>query len=117
MRSADAGQTLATPGPLSGQCLLPHVYELNSNVFQGPLAFGWNSTLNYALVGWDIQDRAAGSGGNVNVMLARSTYLRFTWQTTIVRNVRGAERETVENTRPVGNVAVDTRSGATTPST
>ena len=112
MRSTDGGSTWrkldAAPAPAS----YPFCMSNNSNIFQGPLAFGRNSTLYYGLAGWDIQDRAVGSGGNVNILLARSTDLGDTWQTTIVRNVRGAEGEKVENNRPVGNIAVDSKSGS-----
>jgi hypothetical protein len=112
LRSTDGGKTWrkleASPAPQS----YPSCISNNSNVFQGPLAFGRNSTLYYALAGWDIQDRAVGSGGNVNILLARSSDLGDTWQTTIVRNVRGAEGEKVENNRPVGNVAVDSKSAS-----
>ena len=44
--------------------------------------------------------------------LPYSTDLGDTWQSTIVRNVRGAEGEKVENNRPVGNIAVDSKSGS-----
>ena len=112
MRSTDGGQSWrkleAAPAPAS----YPFCMSNNSNIFQGPLAFGRNGTLYYGLAGWDIQDRAVGSGGNVNILLARSTDLGDTWQTTIVRNVRGAEGEKVENNRPVGNIAVDSKSGS-----
>ena len=112
MRSTDGGTTWrkldAAPAPAS----YPYCMSNNSNIFQGPLAFGRNSTLYYGLAGWDEQDRAVGSGGNVNILLARSTDLGDTWQTTVVRNVRGAEGEKVENNRPVGSVAVDSKSGS-----
>ena len=111
-RSTDTGATWkkldATPGTTS----YPSCLSNNSNIFQGPLAFGRNGTLYYGLAGWDIQDRAVGSGGNVNILLARSTDLGDTWQTTIVRDVRGNDGEKVENNRPVGNVAVDSKSGS-----
>jgi hypothetical protein len=111
MRSTDGGQTWrkleASPAPQT----YPSCMSNNSNVFQGPLAFGRNSTLYYGLAGWDVQDRAVGSGGNVNILLARSTDLGDTWQTAVVRNVRGAEGEKVENNRPVGQIAVDSKSG------
>jgi hypothetical protein len=112
MRSTDGGATWkkleAFPAPQS----YPSCLSNNSNIFQGPLAFGRNSTLYYGLAGWDIQDRAVGSGGNVNIILARSTDLGDTWQSTIVRNVRGAEGDKVENNRPIGNIAVDSKSGS-----
>ena len=112
MRSTDGGRTWrkldAAPAPQS----YPSCMSNNSNIFQGPLAFGRNSTLYYGLAGWDIQDRAVGSGGNVNILVARSNDLGDTWQSTIVRNVRGAEGEKVENNRPVGQIAVDSKSGS-----
>jgi hypothetical protein len=112
IRSTDGGKTWrkldASPAPQS----YPYCMSNNSNIFQGPLAFGRNGTLYYGLAGWDVQDRAVGSGGNVNILLARSTDLGDTWQTSIVRNVRGAEGEKVENNRPVGQIAVDSKSGS-----
>ncbi len=112
MRSTDGGQSWrkldASPAPDT----YPSCMSNNSNIFQGPLAFGRNSTLYYGLTGWDVQDRAVGSGGNVNILLARSTDLGDTWQTTIVRNARGNEGEKVEHNRPVGSVAVDSTSGS-----
>lgn len=112
MRSTDGGASWrkldASPAPQS----YPSCMSNNSNVFQGPLAFGRNGTLYYGLAGWDVQDRAVGSGGNVNILVARSTDLGDTWQSTVVRNVRGAEGENVENNRPVGQIAVDSKSGS-----
>ncbi len=111
MRSTDGGASWrkldASPAPES----YPFCMSNNSNIFQGPLAFGRNGTLYYGLAGWDVQDRAVGSGGNVNILVARSTDLGDTWQSTVVRNVRGNEGEQVENNRPVGNIAVDSKSG------
>lgn len=112
MRSTDTGQTWKKLDASPGNTSYPSCLSNNSNIFQGPLAFGRNGTLYYGLAGWDVQDRAVGSGGNVNILLARSTDLGDTWQTTIVRNVRGAEGEKVENNRPVGNIAVDSKSGS-----
>jgi hypothetical protein len=112
MRSTDAGQTWRKLDASPGTTSYPSCLSNNSNIFQGPLAFGRNGTLYYGLAGWDVQDRAVGSGGNVNILLSRSTDLGDTWQTTIVRDVRGAEGEKVENNRPVGNIAVDSKSGS-----
>jgi len=112
MRSTDAGQSWRKLDASPAGSSYPSCMSNNSNIFQGPLAFGRNGTLYYGLAGWDIQDRAVGSGGNVNILLARSTDLGDTWQTSIVRNARGFEGEKVENNRPVGNIAVDRTSGA-----
>jgi hypothetical protein len=112
LRSTDGGATWKKLDATPANNSYPSCISNNSNIFQGPLAFGRNSTLYYGLAGWDIQDRAVGSGGNVNILLARSNDLGDTWQTTIVRNVRGNEGEKVENNRPVGNIAVDSKSGS-----
>ncbi len=111
LRSGDGGSTWKNLDAVPANASYPSCISNNSNVFQGPLAFGRNSTLYYGLAGWDIQDRAVGSGGNVNILVARSTDLGETWQTAIVRNVRGNEGEKVENNRPVGQIAVDSKSG------
>jgi len=112
MRSTDTGQSWRKLDAAPGNASFPSCLSNNSNIFQGPLAFGRNGTLYYGLAGWDVQDRAPGSGGNVNILLARSTDLGDTWQTTVVRNVRGNEGEKVENNRPVGQIAVDSKSGS-----
>ena len=112
LRSTDAGQTWRKLDAFPANPSYPSCLSNNSNIFQAPLAFGRNSTLYYALAGWDVEDRAVGSGGNVNIMVARSTDLGDTWQTTIVRNVRGAEGDKVENNRPVGNIVVDSKTGS-----
>ncbi|MCA1691995.1 MAG: glycoside hydrolase, partial [Actinobacteria bacterium] len=95
----------------------------NSNVFHGPIAFGRNGTLYYALSGWDVEDRevsklspppsaVSNRLGNFSVLLGRSTNLGDSWQTTLVRNARGTQGEVIEDNRPVMGVAVDTRSGS-----
>jgi hypothetical protein len=112
MRSTDTGATWRKLDASPANASFPFCLSNNSNIFAGPMAFGRNGTLYYGLAGWDNQDRAVGSGGNVNILLARSTDLGDTWQTTVVRNVRGAEGEKVENNRPIGNIAVDSKSGS-----
>jgi len=112
MRSTDGGSSWRKLDASPANPSYPSCNSNNSNIFQAPLAFGRNSTLYYGLAGWDVQDRAVGSGGNVNIMLARSTDLGDTWQTAIVRNARGNEGEKVEHNRPVGQIAVDSKSGS-----
>jgi hypothetical protein len=111
MRSTDGGQTWRRLDNFPAIGSYPFCLSTNSNIFHGPLAFGRNSTLYYALAGWDVQDRAVGSGGNVSIMVARSTDLGDTWQTTLVRDARGKADQAVENNRPVGNIAVDRKTG------
>ncbi|HEX2063782.1 MAG TPA: sialidase family protein, partial [Acidimicrobiales bacterium] len=67
------------------------------------------STLYYGLVGWDDSD--GGQRGNISVLLARSTDLGETWESTVVRNARGLVDAAVENNTPVSSVVVDTTSG------
>jgi len=111
MRSTDAGQSWRRLDASPANGSYPFCLSNNSNIFQGPMAFGRNGTLYYGLTGWDVQDRAA-TGGNFSIQVARSTDLGDTWQTTIVRNARGNEGDKVENNRPVGNIAVDSKSGS-----
>ncbi len=112
MRSTDGGQTWrkleAAPAPAT----YPFCLNNNSNIFQAPMAFGRNGTLYYGFTGWDLQDRQQTGNGNVSIFVARSTDLGDTWQTTMVHNARGFEGERIENNRPVGSVAVDSKSGS-----
>ncbi len=111
-RSTDGGQTWkrldAVPAPAS----FPFCESTMSGngIYHAPIAFGRNSTLYYAMLGWDNQD----GGGRVNtsVILARSTNLGDSWTSTLVRNNRGKTDQAVENTRPMTGVAVDTKTGS-----
>jgi hypothetical protein len=110
IRTTDAGRTwqrAATAPALESFpfCLMP-----NSNIFHGPLAWGRDNTLYYALAGWDFQDGST-QLGNISVQLARSTNLGDTWETTLVRNARGKEGADLENNRPLGGIGVDSKSG------
>ncbi|MDQ6727997.1 MAG: hypothetical protein M3066_17825, partial [Actinomycetota bacterium] len=67
MRSTDAGQTWRKLDASPANGSYPSCLSNNSNIFQGPLAFGRNGTLYYGLAGWDVQDRSPGSGGNVSI--------------------------------------------------
>ena len=75
MRSTDGGSSWKKLDASPANNSYPSCISNNSNIFQGPLAFGRNSTLYYGLAGWDVQDRAVGSGGNVNILVARSNDL------------------------------------------
>lgn len=110
-RSADGGKSWeqldSTPSPATH----PYCFTANFAAPQAHVAFGRNSTLYYALPGWDVQDD--GNRFNVSLLLARSTDLGNTWQTTIVRNTRGLEGENQENAgRPITSLVVDPRQGS-----
>jgi len=122
MRSTDTGRSWKRLDAAPALPSYPFCLANNSNVFQGPIAFGRNGTLYYALSGWDVEDRevsrldaaSAPAGnrlGNFSVLLGRSTNLGDSWQTTLVRNARGKQGEAIEDNRPVMDVAVDSKSG------
>lgn len=110
-RTTDGGQTWtrldSSPSPAS----YPNCFTANFAVAQAQVAFGRNSTLYYALPGWDEQDGGQRSG-NISLIVARSTDLGNTWQTTIARDNRGKQGDAVENAgRHITSLVVDTRSG------
>ena len=111
MRSRDGGQTWERLDASPSLPSHPYCFTANFASSQALVAFGRNGTLYYALPGWDVQDD--GNRFNVSLLLARSTDLGDTWQTTIVRNTRGKEGEQKENAgRPVTSLVVDTRNGS-----
>jgi hypothetical protein len=113
LRSTDGGQTWKQLAALPAPPSFPYCLATQSGngALHSPVAFGRDHTLYYALIGWDDQD---GGGGRLNttVILARSTDLGDSWQTTLVRNNRGKVDKEVENARPVNGIAVDTKTGA-----
>ncbi len=112
IRSLDGGQTWKRLDALPAPASFPFCESTQSGngIYHAPLAFGRNGTLYYALLGWDTQD----GGGRVNtsVILARSTNLGDSWDSTLVRNNRGKADADVENTRPMTGVAVDSKSAS-----
>ncbi len=111
VRSRDGGQTWDRPDAAPSLPSHPYCFTANFAASQALVAFGRNSTLYYALPGWDVQD--SGNRFNVSLLLARSTDLGNSWKTTIVRNTRGKEGEDQENAgRPITSLVVDTRSGS-----
>ena len=110
IRSTDAGETWQKAQAAPALDSFPFCLMPNSNIFHGPMAWGRDHTLYYALAGWDFQDGST-QLGNISVQLARTTDLGDTWETTVVRNARGKEGPDLENNRPIGGVAVDTNSG------
>jgi hypothetical protein len=107
LRSTDGGQTWIRPDALPAPPAYPFCFHTSGGVTQTPMAFGSNSTLYYAMAGWDEED--GGSRANISVLLARSDDLGDSWSRTVVRDTRGMEE--TENNRPVSAIAVDT-SGA-----
>jgi len=108
IRSLDGGQSWKKLDASPALDSYPFCLNTNSNIFHAPMTFGRNGTLYVALAGWDTQDGST-SLGNISVLLGKSTNLGDSWTTTIVRNARGKEGDAVENNRPIGGVAVDTR--------
>jgi len=111
MRSGDGGQSWERLDSSPALPTHPYCFTANFASSQALVAFGRNSTLYYALPGWDVQDD--GNRFNVSLLLARSTDLGNTWQTTIVHNTRGKAGEAQENAgRPITSLVVDTKNGA-----
>ncbi len=109
MVSKDGGESWrrldSSPSPDS----FPFCMRPNRGSPVAHVAFGRDSVLYYALLGWDAQE---GNRGNLSVILARSSDLGESWTTTMVRNVRGRPDNDLEQNGPITGLAVDTKSGA-----
>lgn len=73
MRSGDGGQSWERLDSSPALPSHPYCFTANFASSQALVAFGRNSTLYYALPGWDVQDD--GNRFNVSLLLARSTDL------------------------------------------
>jgi hypothetical protein len=105
IRSTDAGQTWkvldTTPSPSS----YPSCNANPRGTFQGHVEFGKDGALYYALNGWDTQD--GGVGGNVSIIVSKSTDLGDHWEPVVARDARGRADQDREANRPVTGFAVD----------
>jgi len=110
VRTVDGGSTWkileSTPSPAS----YPSCNSNPRGSFQGMLGFGRSGALYYALDGWDTQD--GGFGGNVSMVVSKSTDLGDSWQPVIARDARGKTGEGQESYRPITGFAVDAKSGS-----
>lgn len=112
LRSIDSGETWtkleSSPSPDS----YPFCLSISATVNMIPIAFGRDSTLYYALLGFGPDEVDGGyQRGNISVLLARSDDLGDTWTTTVARNTRDKQGDATETNRPVSGIAVDTTSG------
>ncbi len=109
MRSTDGGTTWtrleSSPSPPS----YPFCLMTNSHTFQGKVEWGRDGALYYALDGWDTQD--GGIGGNVSMVVSKSTDMGDNWQPVIARDARGKTGEAQESYRPITGFAVDAETG------
>jgi hypothetical protein len=110
LRSFDGGGTWKRLDASPALDSYPFCLVTNNNIFHGPMAFGRNGRLYYALAGWDLQDGGL-RVGNTSVLLGRSDDLGDTWDTTVVRDARGREGNDMEQNRPITGIAVDTKTG------
>jgi hypothetical protein len=110
VRTLDGGSTWkileSSPSPAS----YPSCNSNPRGSYQGLLDFGRDNALYYALDGWDTQD--GGIGGNVSMVVSRSTDLGDSWQPVIARDARGKTAEQQESYRPITGFAVDAKSGS-----
>ena len=109
VRTVDGGSTWkileSSPSPAS----YPSCNSNPRGSFQGLLGFGRDNALYYALDGWDTQD--GGIGGNVSMVVSKSTDLGDNWQPVIARDARGKTAEGQESYRPITGFAVDAKTG------
>jgi len=110
MRSKDGGQSWQRPEAAPAPATFPFCNTSNRGAFQGQVAFGRDSNLYYAFPGYDESD--AGPRGNSSIIVARSDDLGDSWTSEIARNNRGKAGEQQEFQRPIGSIAVDSRSGS-----
>lgn len=113
-RSNDAGRNWTLLDAVPSPEEFPFCFNTSGTTTQSPIAWGRDATLYYGMVGWGGQESAgegserSGVRGNLSVILARSTDLGDSWQTTVVRDAREFMGAEIENNRPVSSVAVDT---------
>ena len=110
LRSLDGGATWKRLDASPALDAYPFCLVTNNNIFHGPMEFGRDGTLYYALAGWDLQDGGLRIG-NTSVLLGRSKDLGESWETTVVRDARGREGDAMEQNRPMTGIAVDTKTG------
>ena len=108
VRSVDGGQTWVRPDSSPNTATFPFCSQSQGGVIQAPIAFGGHGMLYMALNGWGTEE-AARTGGAV--MVARSSDLGDSWETTVVRNAREKTGDDAENIRPVQSIAVDANGG------
>jgi hypothetical protein len=120
LRSRDRGQTWEPSETAPTREGYPFCFQTETGPPQAVAAFGRDSTLYYAYAGWNVEDtlggwpigQGGGWRGNVSPILARSTDLGESWETTVVRDARGLEGERQEGNRPVSSLAIDVTSGS-----
>ena len=118
LRSRDRGQTWERPAGSPVRDGYPFCFQTETGPTQAVTAFGRDSVLYYAYAGWDVEDtlsdwpigQGGGWRGNVSPIVARSTDLGDSFETTVVRDARGLEDGAQEGNRPVSSIAVDAAS-------
>ena len=110
IRTVDGGRTWTVPDASPSPASYPSCNSNPRGSFQGMLAFGRDDALYYALDGWDTQD--GGIGGNVSMVVSRSTDLGDSWLPVVARDARGKSGEQQESYRPITGFAVDARTGS-----
>jgi hypothetical protein len=108
-RSVDGGTTWTRPEASPSPSAYPFCSQSQGGVIQAHVAFGGGGTLYMALSGWG-EEEAARTGGAI--LLARSTDLGDSWETTVIRTARGKTGQEAENIRPVQSLAVEAKSGS-----
>lgn len=108
LRSVDGGATWTQPDASPNTADYPFCSQSQGGVIQAPVAFGGGGMLYMALGGWSPEESSRAGGA---VMVARSSDLGDSWQTSVVRTSRGKTGKEAENLRPVQGIAVERRGG------
>ena len=112
--SVNAGLTWHLSKSLPSPSSYPFCTNLNAGVPEVSLAFGRNGVLYYGMEGYDHANPSGtdpGEGqneGDTSILLARTSDLGKTWQTTIVDNNRGKSGTAAPADQGVTGISVDT---------
>ncbi|MGH9122644.1 MAG: sialidase family protein [Acidimicrobiales bacterium] len=108
IRSTNAGKTWHILPSLPALPGYPFCTNTSGGITQSPIAWGRNSTLYYALSGYNNADGGDTGHANTSIMLAKSTNLGSSWSTVLVQNNRGLTGTNIAHSAPVASVSVDT---------
>ena len=111
IRSTDGGRRWVRPDASPNTATFPFCSQSQGGVIQAPVVFGGDGMLYMALNGWGTEE-AARTGGAI--MVARSSDLGDSWQTTVVRNAPARKQGTTRRTSGLSRASPSTPMAVTT---